>query len=423
MDNQNITMSPKEIKSYDIIKEALSGKLSSKEAGKLLHLSDRHIRRLKNKVRSQGIKGLIHSQRGKPSNRKIPDKEEKTIIELLHSHYPDFGPTFASEKLDEMHKIRRDPKTIRAIMINEGLWKPKGKKKDKHRSWRQRKASYGELIQYDGSYHLWFEGRGPKACLLASIDDATSKVWAQFDEHEGVFPSFRFWRGYIERYGKPYGIYVDRFSTYSMNHKLAKENDDTLTQFQRAMEGGLNIEIVHAKSAEAKGRVEILFKTLQDRLVKELRLRNISTTKEANEFLEKEYLAKFNAKFMVEPRSKANLHKKISKKEQQSLDSIFSRQYERVIRNDFTLSYKSCYYQLAKNQPVTVCKRDQVIVEEREDKDIRIRLRGKYLNYEVLPQRPKRLDKNIWIIPKSTAHKPAPNHPWRQYQNRSKFNN
>jgi hypothetical protein len=328
-----------------------------------------------------------------------------------------------TEKLDEIHKIKRDPKTIRAIMIKEGLWKPKGKKKDKHLSWRQRKASYGELIQYDGSYHLWFEDRGPKVCLLASIDDATSKVWAQFDEHEGVFPSFRFWRGYIERYGKPYGIYVDRFSTYSMNHKLAKENEDTLTQFQRAMEEDLNIEIVHAKSAEAKGRVEVLFKTLQDRLVKELRLRNISTTKEANEFLEKEYLAKFNAKFMVESRSKANLHKKINKKEQQSLDSIFSRQYERVVKNDFTLRYKNYYYQLTENQPVTVCKKDIVIIEERENKDIKIRLRGKYLNYEALPQRPKRLDKNIWVIPKSTAHKPAPNHPWRQYQNRSNFNN
>ncbi len=429
MDNQNITMSPKEIKSYDIIKEALLGKLSSKEAGKLLHLSDRHIRRLKNKIKRQGIKGLVHSQRGKPSNRKLPDKEEKAIIELLHKHYPDFGPTLASEKLNEIHEIRRDPKTIRAIMINEGLWKPKLKKKQKHRSWRQRRASYGELIQYDGSYEHWFENRGEKCCLLACIDDATSRVWMKFDKHEGVKPTFKFWREYIERFGKPYSIYVDKFSTYSMNHKLAKENSDTLTQFQRAMETDLNIEVIHAHSPEAKGRVENIFKTLQDRLIKELRLKNISSIKEANRFLEDEYIEVFNAKFMVEPRLSANLHKKLNKQETNRLDSIFSRQYERTVRNDFTIHHNKNCYQLIKNQPVTICKQDKVITEEGVENTTQFRLRGKYLNYELLPEKPKKInqsqDNKTWVIAKSKAHKPAPNHPWRQYQNQNirVFNN
>lgn len=424
MAKQYITMSQKEIKRYDIIQEALASNLSAKEAGRLLNLSTRQIRRLKVKVKNKGIKGLIHQNRGKPSKKKIPEKEKQVIIELLHKYYYDFGPTFASEKLEELHNIKRDPKTIRAIMISEGLWKPKQKKKDKHRSWRQRRAQQGELVQYDGSYHHWFGDSLPKTCLLASIDDANSEVFAQFDEHEGVFPTFRFWESYIDKYGKPHGIYVDRFSTYSMNHKLAKENEDTLTQFQRAMEQGLNIEIVHAKSAEAKGRVEVLFKTLQDRLVKELRLRNISTTKEANEFLREEFLPKFNARFMVVARSKANLHKKLSKKEKKSLNSIFSRQYERVVRNDFTLSYKTKYYQLTDSQPATVCKKDTVTIEERENEDIRIRLRGKYLNYEILPEKAKKLNNSrTWVIPKSKAHKPAPNHPWRQYQNTRNFNN
>ena len=277
------------------------------------------------------------------------------------------------------------------------------------------------MLQYDGSYEYWFEDRGEKCCLLACIDDANSKIWLKFDKHEGVEPTFNFWIEYIERFGKPYSIYVDRFSTYSMNHKLAQENSDTLTQFQRAMENDLNIEIIHAKSAEAKGRVEKLFKTLQDRLIKELRLKKISTIKKANEFLENEYIEKFNNKFMVEPRTKANLHKKLIKKEKNNLDSIFSRQHKRTVRNDFTISHKNNWYQLKKDQPVTICKRDKVTIEERMDKSIHIELRGKYLNYTLLPERPKKINQKKndvnWVIPKTTVHTPAKNHPWRKTAN------
>jgi hypothetical protein len=300
-------------------------------------------------------------------------------------------------------------------MIEEKIWKPKQKKKEKHRSWRQRKAHKGEMVQYDGSYEYWFEGRGPKCCLLAGIDDADSEVWAQFDEHEGVFPTFKFWKGYVGLFGKPYSIYVDKFSTYSMNHKLAKENQDTLTQFQRAMEKGLNVEMIHAHSAEAKGRVEKLFRTLQDRLIKELRLNNISTIKEANRFLREVFLPAFNAKFMVEPRSKANLHKKLTKRELKKLDGVFSRQYIRTVRNDFTIQHNKKYYQLLKEQSVTICKKDKITVEERLDGTIQLVLRGKYLNYSVLPEKPKKLNREKqWVIAKSTAHTPPADHPWRQ---------
>ena len=416
MDNY-ITMSQNEIKKYDIIKKLINKELNGSEAAGLLNLTVRHIRRLKVKVNRDGIKGLIHGSRGKPGNRGIPDDEKQKIIALLHKHYSDFGPLLASEKLAERHGIKRDKGTIRSLMIAEGLWKPKRKKEEQHREWRQRKASCGEMIQYDGSYEYWFEHRNEKCCLLASIDDSNSEVWAKFDDHEGVEPTFSYWRGYIERFGKPYSIYVDKFSTYSMNHKLAKENPDTLTQFERAMKE-LNIDIIHAHSPEAKGRVEKLFKTLQDRLIKELRLNGISAIKEANEFLEKVFLPKFNAKFMVEARSKANLHKKLNEQEKNKLDSIFSRQYERVVKNDFTVSHKKSYYQLEKIQPVTICKQDAVTVEERRDGSIHFRLRGKYLNYRLLPEKPSKInsDKSSleWVIPKSTAHIPPVNHPWRQ---------
>jgi transposase-like protein len=413
----NITMSLPEVKKYDIIKKVLSKELNGSEAAELLNLTTRHIRRLKKKVGKDGIKALIHGNRGKPGNRRMPDNEKKKIADLIKHKYPDFGPTLAMEKLAELDKIERSRSAIRSIMINEKIWKPDQNKKETHREWRPRKASKGELVQYDGSYEHWFEDRGKEICLLASIDDADSEVWAQFDEHEGVEPTFSFWRNYIERFGKPNAIYVDKFSTYAMNHKLAKENPDTLTQFERATKE-LNIGIIHAHSPQAKGRVEKLFRTLQDRLIKELRLHNISNSKEANEFLRKVFLPKFNAKFMVEPRSKANLHNKLNEQEKKKLDPIFSRQYTRVVRNDFTIGHKKNHYQLEKVQPVTICKQDIVTVEERMDKSVHFRLRGKYLNYKLLPERPKKINggkNNLqWVIPGTTAHIPPADHPWRQ---------
>lgn len=415
-----ITMSLGEIKKYDLIKKVINQELNGSQAAELLNLTVRHTRRLKARVVKDGIKGLVHGNRGKSGNRRLAEKERKKIAELIKRKYPDFGPTLATEKLIELDKIERSRGAIRSIMIAEEIWKPKAKKKEVQREWRQRKACQGELIQYDGSYEFWFENRGEKCCLLASIDDADSQVWARFDEHEGVIPTFNYWRGYIKRFGKPMAVYIDKFSTYSMNHKLAKDNPDTLTQFERAMKE-LGIGVIHAHSPEAKGRIEKLFKTLQDRLIKELRLHNISTIKAANEFLEKVFLPKFNAKFMVEARSQTKLHKKLNEQEKKKLDSIFSRQYEKVVQNDFTVCHQKKCYQLEKFQPVTICKQDRVIVEERLDQMIQIRLRGKYLNYKLLPEKPKKITSgknNLrWVIPKSTAHTPPADHPWRQINN------
>lgn len=410
-----ITMSQKESTRYDIIQSAIKKEIQTSEAAEILGLTERQIRRLKIKVVKEGIKGVIHAGRGKPSGKKIPEQEKEKIIKIIQEKYFDFGPTFAAEKLDEDHKIKRDPKTIRAIMIEKDFWKPKKKKKGEYRSWRQRRSSFGELQQYDGSYEYWFEGRAPKCCLIASIDDATSRVtFAKFGEHEGVEPTFNFWREYIERLGKPLAIYVDKFSTYSMNWKLAKENPDTLTQFERAM-AQLSIEVIKANSSQAKGRIERLFKTLQDRLIKELRLNNISTIKEANEFLEKVFIPKFNAKFSVQPRAKANLHKKITKHEKDSFRSIFSRHYERTIRNDYTLSYKNIWYQLKETQGVAMFPGEILKVEERFDKTIHFRLRGKYLNYTQIPEKPKKISsKSVpWTLAPTI---PAKDHPWRKFQ-------
>jgi len=416
----SITMSKKELNRLDVINRLIRRNITGAYAAQLLRLSLRHIWRIRDAVQCKGPSGLIHSNKGKQSNNRIPENEQTKIISLLHKHYADFKPTFASEKLAERHTIYRSPKTIRQIMINEGLWVPKKQKgPEDHRSWRQRKACYGEMLQFDGSYHRWFEDRGPELCLLLAIDDATGRVpYAFFDHNEGVFPVFSFWRQYISVHGKPFSIYLDKFSTYKSTKPVAEENHDIKTQFQRAMEE-LGIEPISANSPQAKGRVERVFHTLQDRLVKELRLAGISTIEEANRFLADVFLPVFNTRFTVDPRSKENLHHSLTREERTKLDAIFSRQEERVIMNDFTLSFKNQWYQLSERQPVLVRKRERVIVEERIDGSVHIRLRGKYLSYTIVPKRQEKRSVP-WILSqqgpqqKRVYAKPAADHPWRR---------
>lgn len=414
-------MSKKEINRYDLISRVIRKEITAQKAGDLIGLSKRQIKRLKKKVKTYGPTGLIHGNRGQPSNNKIPKKESAKIRMLLHKHYADFKPIFATEKLSELHAISRDPKTIRSIMIVEKLWTPrKGKKWEEHRSWRPRKECFGEMIQFDGSYHDWFEGRGATSeqCLLAAIDDATGTVIeAVFAPHEGVMPVLGFWKRYTLSHGKPRSIYLDKFSTYKMNQQVAIENPDLKTQFQRACES-LGIQLIFANSPQAKGRVERLFETLQDRFVKELRLKGISDIEEANKFLREEYLPTFNARFSVPPVSSANLHHPIAPYEKKNLDSIFSRHTKRTIQNDFTFSFNNQWYQLTERQPLTVRKKEIVTVEEYLDGMIHMCLRGKELNYCVLPMRPKRARVDSWVLATSitrVSRKPAADHPWRRF--------
>lgn len=420
-----ITMSKRELDRYEIIKRLIRKEINGTRAAGLLHLSIRQVRRLKGRVKKYGGLGLLHESRGKSGHNRLSREERSRIIGLLHQHYHDFGPTFASEKLAEDHHLKHDPKTIRQIMIAEQLWKPKKKKNGSiHREWRERKSAYGEMIQFDGSYEHWFEDRADsgEVCLLAAIDDATGQIIsARFADHEGVLPVFDFWHKYLGQHGRPALIYLDKFSTYHQNQAAAFENGSTLTQFQRAMEE-LRIEVIPANSPQAKGRVERLFGTLQDRLIKELRLANISTIARANQFLEEVFVPKFNTKFAVIPRSDVNLHQKLSDSEQNKLPGILSKQTERTVQNDFTFSLRGQWYQVIREQRLAVCKKDKVIVEERSDGTIFVRLRGKYLNYQLLPQRPARKVGPECVLIASTQRgntspkRPAPNHPWRQYQ-------
>jgi regulator of replication initiation timing len=399
-------MSQKEINRYAIIKRLINQEINGTEATHLLKLSVRQIKRLKAKVKKQGPPGLIHGNRGRQSHNQIPPKEKAKIISLLHNRYSDFKPTLASEKLEENHHLNRDPKTIRQIMIEQKLWQPKKKKQPEHRQWRQRKTFFGEMQQFDGSYEYWLEERGPYCCLQLAVDDAKGEIThGRFDSDEGVFPTFAFWQEYLRKNGKPVSIYLDQFSTYKMTQKVAQENHDTKTQFQRAM-AELSIELITAYSPQAKGRVERIFKTLQDRLIKEMRLKNISTIKEANLFLQNDFIPWYNQRFAVEAKGKANLHQALTKKEEEQLDHIFTRQKERTVQNDFTISFQKQWHQLTKEQPVTICKQDKVMVEENQIGQIQIRLRGKYLNHQPIPKRPKDKKTIPWVLP-ATIKQPS----------------
>ena len=412
-----ITMSQKELSRYEIIKRLIRKEINGTESAKQLGLSVRQIKRIKARVIKEGEKGVIHKSRGKAGNRGLKSEIIEKTKYYLNTKYFDFKPTFAMEKLGENHQINLSKEKIRQIMTEMDLWKPKPRKKNKeYRSWRPRKEYYGEMEQFDGCYYDWLEDRGPRCCLLASRDDANNNITGlKFVFDEGVKPVSMFWKEYLQSHGRPLKIYLDRFSTYKNTHKSVIDDPQVLTQFQRMMRQ-LDIETISAYSPQAKGRIENLFPTLQHRLVRELRLAGISTIEQANQFVKEVFIPKFNAKYSVVPNKRGNVHRKLTKIEKEKLDQIFSRQETRYVNNDFTIRYKTSWFQLSEKQPVLVRKKERVVIEERIDASIFISLRGKYLNYTVLPERPKKIiEAKIPALTTSKSNwKPPANHPWRK---------
>ena len=412
-----ITMSAQEINRFMVVGNLVEGKINGTEAAEQLRLTPRQVRRLKKRFKKDNPRCVIHQGCGKESNRKLKQVTLDTIIQLLVTVYIGFGPTLAAEKLREREKIIIGVETLRTLMVKNNLWKPKQRKKNKeHREWRPRKENYGTMEQYDGCYHHWFEDRAPECCLLLSVDDAAGKITqAVFDHHEGIVPTFTFWKAYVEEKGKPTSIYLDKFSTYKINHKAAQDNKELITQFQRACLD-LGILLITAHSPEGKGRVERMFATLQDRLVKELRLQNISDIETANIFLKETFIPAFNEKFAVVPAKQADLHRPLMKADTENLNSIFSIHSTRVVMNDFTVQFKNQYFQLNQQQPVIVCRKDRIMVEEHLGGSIKLKLRGKELYYTVLPKRPEKAYK-LKIAALTTGrptYKPPANHPWRR---------
>jgi nicotinamide riboside kinase len=403
-----ISMNQKELKRLKVIQEAISKHITQKTAADVLALSQRQIRRLTKRVRLEGDRGIVHRARGRPSNHKIPERLKIKVIHLYKKKYPDFGPTLAVEKLSELDKIKLSKETLRGWLIREGLW-IRQRKARPHRHWRPRSECLGQMVQLDGSHHDWLEARGPKLVFMCYIDDATNNVFARFYDYEGTFPAMDSFKRYIKHYGIPQAIYVDKHTTYKSTKKQTLEeqleNKQAVSQFERALDE-LGVRVIHANSPQAKGRVERVLRTFQDRLIKEMRLKDIKTKDQANEFL-KGYLPAYNRRFSLIPQNKTNLHQPIPKGI--DLDKIFSIRTKVTLRNDLTIRYNRKLYQII-NMPKGA-RTKVVFVEERLNGKMYVCYNGFNLSYkpiDIKPLKPKEPPKPRKI------YRPPLEHPWKK---------
>lgn len=418
MKKDNIMMSRKELRRLPVIHKIMEKRLTQVRAATMLDLSDRQIRRIIHKITREGDAAVIHGNRGKESPFKMDKAYETKIMDIVEEKYYDFGPTFASEKLLELEKIKIGREKLRQVMISHGVWHCRKKKGSIHQ-WRERKHHYGEMIQMDGSDHAWLEDRGPRMALMGYIDDATGKIYGRFYANEGTFSAMDSFKRYIAKHGLPFSLYVDRHSTYKTSRQPNLDedlkNEFAKTQFARAL-NEVEVKVIFAKSPQAKGRVERSFETLQDRLVKELRLAGISSMNEANAFLDI-YLQKHNSRFAVKPFKKSNLHRPIPKN--LDLDDIFCIKEYRNIGNGYTCQWKNRTF-LIKSPSITM-RKQRVTIMEHFDGKILLKLKNKFLDFvEITEKDIKALARDRKAAQKlirkaSVYFRPPKNHPWRGF--------
>lgn len=379
-------MSQRELSRLEVIQRACRKTLTQARAADLLDLSLRQVKRLCKAYKAAGTRALISKRRGRPSNNRLPAALTGRARELLRTLYYDFGPTLAHEKLVEAHGLRLGVESVRRLMIAEGLWQPRRAGKVVIHQLRERRARLGELVQIDGSLHDWFEGRAPKCTLLVLVDDATSRLMhMQFVAAETTFNYFAAVRAYISRHGKPRAFYSDKFSVFRVNIPNALSGTG-LTQFGRAMKE-LSFALICAHPPQAKGRVERANQTLQDRLVKELRLRSICTLEEANAYLP-EFIADFNARFAVAPREEEDAHRPLPATD--DLDRILVLCERRTLSKNLTLPYHSVIYQITTGRAAYTMRGAHVEVREASGVRISIEYKGKALSYSVFSEQEQR---------------------------------
>ncbi len=404
----SIVMKGSELRRVHVIHQVLERQLTQQQAGEALGLTARHIRRLLQRVQADGDAGLVHRGRGKPSNRRMPAQVTAKVLGLYARRYADCGPTLAAEKLAEHHGITLSDETLRRWLQARGIDHFRRRKRP-HRAWRERKPHVGEWLQLDGSHHDWFEGRGPRCVLMAYIDDASSQVYARFYDYEGTIPALDSFQRYVRQYGIPLAVYADRHTTYqspaqpTVAEQLA--GAEPTSQFGRALDE-LGVELIPAYSPQAKGRVERLFNTFQDRVVKEMRLAGGSTRDAANQFLAA-YLPTYNRRVTVAPAQAADLHR--PRPAARALDQILCLKTPRVARRDWTVAHHGQLYQI--DQPVQTT---QVLVEDRLDGTMRITHHGRSLRYHAISARPKKTVE----VPTGPSFqrpvKPSATHPWQK---------
>ena len=404
-----ITMSKEELKRKEIMDQLVEKRIRQKVAAEVLGMSVRQLKRLLRAYREEGEVGLISKQRGKPSHHQLEEEVVRAALEKLKGKYGGFGPTLAHEKLVEQEGVKISLGSVRKVMLEEGLWKLRKAGKVEVHPMRERRASYGELEQMDGADHDWFEERGERCTLLVMIDDATGKLGALlFVEEESFFGYCELMRQYMTVHGRPEGLYTDKHGIFRVNIPNMSSGDN-LTQFGRAMQA-LEIPILCANTPQAKGRVERVMLTLQDRLVKEMRLCGIKNMQAGNAYLP-EFMANFNARFSVQPRCSLDVHRPLTV--EQNLDQILSWQEQRFLSKNLSLQFRNVVYQIQTDRPAyALCKASVTVCQDGQGKVI-ILYKGEELAYTIFHKQERQSE---IVTAKQVARKPfhpGPDHPWR----------
>jgi hypothetical protein len=431
-----LRMSRKERDRLKVMAALAECRLKQVEAGRLLRLSVRQVRRLLRRYEREGDVGLVHRSRGRPSNRRIPEATRRRVMALVRRHYADFGPTLASEKLAERDGIEVSREWLRQRMIEAPL-RTVRRRRVRHHTWRERRPCFGELVQMDTSEHAWFEGRGEaEPVLVTMIDDATSRVRMRFYPSDTTEANLDLLGRYLRRHGRPLALYEDRNSIFHVNRPPSREEAlagrTSETQFGRALRA-LGIDNIPASSPQAKGRVERAFGTEQDRLVKELRLRGLSDIEAANAYLDAEYIPWRNQRFSVRPARSVDAHRS---RRGFDLKAILSVQETRTVTNDYTVRYHGQVLQIERRSIRAGLRKAKIMVEQRLDGAVKLRWQGRYLRYHRVFPRPKTTTKTTSTretttdrrrvaasasVPSASAptRRPAKDHPWRQPFKRS----
>src|SRR5216683_572041 len=423
METERMALSQRERDRLRVLQDVQQGHLTQVAAAQRIKITDRQVRRLLLRLREQGDRAVIHGLRGRPSNRKFAARFEQKILARVRQRYADFGPTLAAEHLaKEGLAVSRE--TLRKWMSKAAFWRPRSQRVKKIHVWRERRASFGELVMQDSSPFRWLEERGPACQLIAVIDDATSRLWARFVEHDTSEENLRTFGGWLRRYGRPLTHYTDKNSIFRTTRTAALseqlQGDGARSQFGRAL-SELGIAWIAAQSPQAKGRIERLFKTLQDRLVKELRLAGIDTLEAANHFLETRFLPEWEQRFTVRPRNPRNAHRRLGREHR--LEEILSVRVARKVADDHTVSWDGNRWGVPREEVCVGLRGASVEIERRLDGSHWLRFRGRYLRLRHCPKSAPRAATPSGLRPPVLAAHPLsrtyksapPNHPWRTF--------
>jgi hypothetical protein len=435
METERMELSTRERERLKVLQQVEEGHLKQIEAARRLRLTDRQVRRLQARLRSEGDRGVVHRLRGHPSNRKIPeDLRTRAVRELRQARYAGFGPTLAAEHLGRQGlKVSRE--TLRHWMEGAGLWQTRRRKVKRVHVWRPRRSCFGELVMMDSSPFRWLEERGPACHLIAMIDDASSRVWGRLVEHDSTEENLRTLGGWLERHGRPLALYTDKNSLFVTSRALQRDEQlrdiPARTQFGRAL-ADLDIEWIAAHSPQAKGRVERLFGTLQDRLVKEMRLGEIATLEAANRFLEITFWPFWNQRFAVAPARHSDAHRRLERGHR--LQEILSVRLARTVGSDHTVVWKGQRWGVQRQDVCAGLRGARAELEKRLDGTHWLRFRGRYLPLHACAAaersaspsglRPPGLADRKPKPPTQikTHYTPPPNHPWRKPWKRTILN-